>query len=282
MIEDLQITVLVEDRARAGLQPEVGLALWIAADHDRLLLDTGAGEALFVNAEACGIDLRTVDAVVLSHGHRDHSGGLGRLLEVAPEAQVYFHPAAIEPRFSSRRGPPRPIGMGIDAISALARRQLRGSEGWHPVAPAIWCGGAIPRRPDEQSTDPHLWADPLGRRPDPLPDDQALVLQTRAGLVVCCGCCHAGLGPTLRHVQARFPDEGIAVMLGGFHLKAAAPGEILATAELLAGSDIGQIIAGHCTGGAAEDLLGSLCGSRFAKLIGGDRWRWTGGRLERE
>ena len=73
----ITITVLAENTARgAGILGEHGLAFWIETGTQRVLFDTGQGMALVPNAARLGIDLATADAIVLSHGHFDHVGGL--------------------------------------------------------------------------------------------------------------------------------------------------------------------------------------------------------------
>jgi 7,8-dihydropterin-6-yl-methyl-4-(beta-D-ribofuranosyl)aminobenzene 5'-phosphate synthase len=74
MIRELSITALVENTtANFDLLGEWGLSLWIEADDHRILYDTGQGKTLLENARALKADLRAADALVLSHGHSDHS-----------------------------------------------------------------------------------------------------------------------------------------------------------------------------------------------------------------
>lgn len=78
-----RITILVDNRASHGLLAEHGFAVWIEAAERRLLFDTGQGSALGHNAGNLDIDLRTADALVLSHGHYDHTGGVPLVMERA-------------------------------------------------------------------------------------------------------------------------------------------------------------------------------------------------------
>ncbi|MGB2988117.1 MAG: MBL fold metallo-hydrolase, partial [Phycisphaerae bacterium] len=121
MIQSLRITVLVENTVGArGLTAEHGLALWIEADGMNILFDTGQGPALTVNAKALGIDLRKTDAVVLSHGHYDHTGGLDRVLGDLERAAVYVHPQAFEAKFGRRGdGTASYIGSPIRSIDQI-------------------------------------------------------------------------------------------------------------------------------------------------------------------
>jgi 7,8-dihydropterin-6-yl-methyl-4-(beta-D-ribofuranosyl)aminobenzene 5'-phosphate synthase len=94
------MTVLVDDTAYGNFTAAHGLSLWIEYAGKKILFDTGPDDAVVKNARLLGVDLKSADAIVLSHGHYDHTGGLKAVLELAPNARVYVHPAALEPKFS--------------------------------------------------------------------------------------------------------------------------------------------------------------------------------------
>ena len=107
MIKRLRVTVLADNSVAAlELVAEHGLSMLIEADDRRILFDTGQGKVLRANAEAMGISLSPLDAVVLSHGHYDHTGGLaGFLQEVSPSA-IFLHPAAMQQKYAKKENPP--------------------------------------------------------------------------------------------------------------------------------------------------------------------------------
>ena len=85
----IKITTLVENSVYGkGLQGEHGLSLLVDTGEHRLLFDTGASDLFIRNAGALGIDLGDVDFLVLSHGHRDHTGGLHHFLAMNHKAKV--------------------------------------------------------------------------------------------------------------------------------------------------------------------------------------------------
>ena len=82
MIDRLRVTVLADNSVTtAGLLAEHGLSILVETNDRRILFDTGPGKVLRANAEALSIHLAPLDAVVLSHGHYDHTGGLADLLQ---------------------------------------------------------------------------------------------------------------------------------------------------------------------------------------------------------
>jgi len=121
MIGNLNITILVDNQSsKAELHSEHGLSLWIEADDKRILFDTGQSEMLIRNAKVLGIDLRTADTLVLSHGHYDHTGGVAAVLDLNPEISVYCHPGVFMPRYSRQPdGKMKPVGINAKASNDL-------------------------------------------------------------------------------------------------------------------------------------------------------------------
>ena len=96
----LQITLLTDDSVRKrGLLAEHGLSLWIESDRHKIVFDTGQTDVYLKNAQMLGLDLEQAQAIVISHGHYDHGGGLDwfPLRESGP--RVYLHPEATLPKF---------------------------------------------------------------------------------------------------------------------------------------------------------------------------------------
>lgn len=115
-----KITILVDNEARAGLQPEFGLSLWVENRGTRFLFDTGQERgALLENAAQLGSDPGAADYVILSHGHYDHCGGLSELLVRGCRSAVHCHPSVAQPRYSTRNREVRPIQMPRAAMAAL-------------------------------------------------------------------------------------------------------------------------------------------------------------------
>jgi len=115
MFSRVKITTLCENSVPFpghGILGEHGLSMLLEVRGKRILFDTGAGLTLVQNARALNIDLTRVDAVVLSHGHYDHSGGLKDLLQLTGSIPVYAHPNIFGDKYHLRKGKePRQIGL---------------------------------------------------------------------------------------------------------------------------------------------------------------------------
>jgi 7,8-dihydropterin-6-yl-methyl-4-(beta-D-ribofuranosyl)aminobenzene 5'-phosphate synthase len=182
MIRRLRITAIVDNRAhREGLLAEHGLAFFVEADDVRILFDTGQGNALGHSARELGIPLDRVDAVVLSHGHYDHTGALAEVLERAAAAAIYVHPAAVEPKYARNALPPhRYIGIPAPGLFALeaASRRIVWTETTQTIASGVTVTGEIPRRTASEDIGGPFFQDLDCETPDLIPDDQALILET--------------------------------------------------------------------------------------------------------
>jgi 7,8-dihydropterin-6-yl-methyl-4-(beta-D-ribofuranosyl)aminobenzene 5'-phosphate synthase len=258
----MRIVVLADNVAGPrGLLAEHGLSLWLEAGGHRFLFDTGQGLALAHNAEALGIPIARADAVVLSHGHYDHTGGLHTVLSGRRGLPVYAQPEAMSPRYSRRRGEAREVGMPAAARQALTQRgAFRSSRVPLPVCGGVRLTGTIPRLTDFEGEAGTFFLDADGREPDPLVDDQAAFIETRAGTVVLLGCAHAGVVNTLRQVES-LTTGPIHAVIGGMHL-AAAPERIEATVRALVDRDVSRVVPCHCTGLAATAALARELGDR--------------------
>jgi 7,8-dihydropterin-6-yl-methyl-4-(beta-D-ribofuranosyl)aminobenzene 5'-phosphate synthase len=279
LVRSVTITVLVENSVEpAELIAEHGLAFWIEADGRAVLFDTGQGYALPHNAAALRIDPRRAEAIALSHGHFDHTGGLPCVVDAVDAVDpvpVYAHPAALEPKYKRREdGSPRPIGMPEPARAALGR--MGGSVSIHtgPVdlVPGVWLTGEVPRDRPSSGERPDFFLDPAMTRPDRVLDDQSLVIDTAGGTVVVLGCTHAGVENTLEHVRRLRPGRRIRAVLGGMHLLHAAADEITAAVDYLAALEPDWIAAGHCTGRAAMRALDERFGDRSRPCQVGERF----------
>lgn len=264
----MRVTCVVDNTVRGGssLWGEHGLAFLIGTeDGHSILFDTGqSGTVLLHNLHELGVQSAQIEALALSHAHRDHTGGLGALLERSTDLPIYAHPDLFQRRFSRHGEEVESIGLPLtrEIREALTRAELRLSTESAEIAPGVWTTGEITSRSEpEGRSERHLVREDGGWVPDPYRDDQALVLEVASGLVVICGCCHAGLLNTLAHVRRTFEGEIVAVA-GGFHLGEADEAQLEHTITVLKTYGPPQLYPNHCTGERAYVALACALSGR--------------------
>jgi 7,8-dihydropterin-6-yl-methyl-4-(beta-D-ribofuranosyl)aminobenzene 5'-phosphate synthase len=242
-----QITVLIENTVRLpGLKAEHGWSVYIESEHGKILFDTGQSSQMVDNASLLNIDLGSIEKVVVSHGHFDHTGGLPELLKLNPSVLVYAHPDIFKTRFYRRPGgSAREIGIAQKELD-LSRFVLSRE----PVVlfPGCLTTGLIPIREGHITTEGNFFEDPGATRRDQIQDDQALILDGEQGLTVILGCCHVGLKATFDQVRKLTGKSSIFMVLGGMHLVDASNELLEQTIQTLNDFSVRKIGLGHCTG----------------------------------
>jgi 7,8-dihydropterin-6-yl-methyl-4-(beta-D-ribofuranosyl)aminobenzene 5'-phosphate synthase len=264
-LRKLTITCLVDNAVEFGTPfwGEHGLALLIESQDGRLLFDTGAsGSILLHNMQSRRIDPRSLSALAISHAHRDHTGGLRAILGLRPGLPLHANGDLLRERFSRRKGAIHSVGLPLTPQDLGPRADLRLSVDRQEILPGTWTTGEIALRPHPEGRSPHhvvrqggAWA------PDPYRDDMALVLETPRGLVLVCGCCHAGLLNTLDHVRRTFGADPVAVV-GGTHLVSADADHLGRLLKELDRLGPPALHVNHCTGLAAYLALALAFGEQ--------------------
>jgi len=236
---------------------EHGMSFWIELGGKRILFDTGQGNVLSANARRLGIRLEQIDAIAISHGHYDHTGGLGDALQNSRVTTVYAHPAAFEPKFARNPdGTAREIGMpSLDERMVREMAELVWVQKPTEVGEGLRLTGPVPRTSSFEDTGGAFFKDHACTEPDPLVDDQAAFLETPAGTVVILGCAHAGVINTLLYVQTLTDNRSIHTVIGGMHLLNVSPERMDRTMAELRRLDVQRLLPCHCTGFAAMARL---------------------------
>ncbi len=257
--DTVRITTLVNNTMPRPLLAEHGLSFWIEFAGKNILFDTGQSDATIRNADLLDIDLSKTDTIILSHGHYDHTGGLETVLDLAPNAALYLHPDAAGVRYSCHPGkPPKDVSMPSTVCEKIAESVSRGtliySATPQSIAPNVTVTGAIPRLTDYEDTGGPFYLDTECQNPDPLNDDQALMISTSNGLVIVLGCAHAGLINTLKYAR-KLTNQPIYAVIGGMHLKSATQERMHKTAQELAQFNIQHLVPRHCSGETFIEIL---------------------------
>jgi len=250
----LELKVLVDNYAcmgsGRGIWAEHGLSYWLETEGERVLFDTGAsGTVLLHNAPRMGVDLATADAIVLSHGHLDHVGGLESVLPLATEAALFMHPAVPRPKFTGKAGHVHRSDSAfvLEKRFEDGRRVIRSNEALE-ILPGIWMTGEIPRKHAIEDTGGPFCIDAEATQPDPIPDDQSLFLPTPEGTLVILGCAHAGIINTLDYVRKLTGNAPLRCVVGGTHLENASEERMEWTIAALKRLRVPEIHPCHCTG----------------------------------
>ncbi len=226
-VKHLHIVVLVDNHAdpKQRCLSAWGLSLYIETDNTRILFDTGPDpELLLYNAKAMGIDLAKLSAVVISHEHGDHVGGLKAIAELNKSVPIYI-----------------PSGMSLFSkrwIKSLGFEHVIEVSNTTFIAPGIAIVGQLYGPPYEQAL--------------------AIELAGR-GLVIVVGCSHPGIVQIAEKAARDLGGKPYAV-IGGLHLVGAPRSEVLDIMEDLKNLGVQIAIPLHCSGDIAMSIASKLFG----------------------
>lgn len=235
------------------------------------------------NADALGADLTRVEAMALSHGHLDHVGGIGALMEKTGKRDLplVVHPAAFRN--------PRLLKISDDFkihFPAFTREKATAAgaavvdtETPYPMLDhAAAFLGQIPRNTSFEKGAPNLFCEIDGEeRQDPFDDDSAMVFNVRdKGLVVVSGCAHSGIVNTVAHARMVTGVDKVMAIMGGFHLTGMDMETVIKpTIDALKAFDPTHIIPTHCTGRQAVQRIEKEMPDRFILNMAGTRLTFT-------
>jgi 7,8-dihydropterin-6-yl-methyl-4-(beta-D-ribofuranosyl)aminobenzene 5'-phosphate synthase len=222
----LRITIVYDNNAYdPQLKTAWGFAALVEYRGQVLLFDTGGdGSTLLSNMAALDIEPAPIEAVVLSHIHGDHVGGLMSLLATGVRPTVYVPPSF-----------PANFKQQVGEVTAVVE-----------VTPG-------------QELGPGLYT--TGEMEGP-PAEQALAIRTPSGLVVITGCAHPGVVPMTEKAKSLLDDE-VYLVMGGFHLGGKSEREIAAIVAAFRRLGVQKAAPCHCTGDQARAAFAQEYGEDY-------------------
>ena len=212
--------------APAGLKTGWGFACLIETPESTVLFDTGGdGPTLLGNLDALGIDAHSIDAIILSHDHGDHTGGLDALLERSAPPVAWLpasFPDSCERRF--------PEATHIEHVTGPVE-----------IAPGIRTLGEMGSAIVEQS----------------------ITVDTPDGRVLVTGCAHPGI---VKIARAAAGDDGLALAIGGFHLKDSSAAEAADVARSMGDLGLRRAAPTHCTGEGGRAAFRAAFGEMYVPV----------------
>jgi 7,8-dihydropterin-6-yl-methyl-4-(beta-D-ribofuranosyl)aminobenzene 5'-phosphate synthase len=227
---DIKVTIIYDNYDfKDGLKSDWGFSCLIELPDQTILFDTGARSGIFEkNFKALNIDPQSIDMVVVSHDHYDHTGGLSTFLEMNNNVPVY-----ILQSFSDKT---KEI-ITENNTKAVYKQEIT------EISKNVFLSGELQGKIEEQS----------------------LAINTDKGLVVITGCSHPGINKILEHFKTSLNKE-IYMVLGGFHLMRMNEEEIDQIITKMRSLGVQKCGATHCTGKKQINQFKDVFGDNYVQM----------------
>ena len=255
----MRIITLIENVVNGGnLQAEHGLSLYIETDKQKMLFDTGQSSLFIKNAEKLGIDIAEINALVLSHGHYDHTGGLYPFLKKNSKAKVYTKAGIFIPHY---RGRTRFLGtpyheniletrlVFVDSVTEIAENIfiMPNTDIHHPV-----------------DTNFKGFNKKMGSKfvPDEFDDELFLTIKQNDKINILTACSHRGIS-NICATATNYFKLPVGLILGGFHMKECSVEQYIHITHYFRTLQPESIGVCHCTGIEKFADMRMECDSHF-------------------
>ena len=208
----MKITILYDNYVfKEGTQAEWGFSCFIEVIEKTILFDTGTDpDILAHNVEQHKVDLKKIELIVLSHEHRDHTGGLQRIIKENKNVSVYVLKSFTRDFVSNIKN----FGINVIEVKNVTK-----------ICSKVYSTGELGSDIKEQS----------------------LILDSDSGLVIITGCSHPGIVDILRKTKNIFKKD-IYFVLGGFHLLKYSENQLKKIIGQFKDLGVKKVGPTHCTG----------------------------------
>lgn len=267
----MKICMLIDNRrVNDSFHEEHGLSIYIEFENKKILFDTGNSGLFLENAATLGIDIADIDFAVISHAHKDHSGGLYNFLTLNTKAPVYMSGKVTRDYYSELLCVQRNISVPKEVFKEFGGR-IAFIDETISVATTICLVTGISHKYPLVNSNKNLKTIVDGNViADTFDHELVLVLNNKGKLIVFTGCCHNGIENIIECIHARFPNTPIELLIGGFHLMdfprsihQESSDRIKQIGERLISYKIGKVYTCHCTGNRAFGLLKAVMGDKI-------------------
>lgn len=269
MTKRFELIVLIEDTVHEmGLMSEHGLSFWINYGPDSFIFDTGQGLVINHNMTEMDLDISNVSAVILSHGHYDHTGGLSHILSAVPEMDIYAHSRIFNNKYVQKNKEKRGTGINVSRDSITGFKPV---EGISQLKDGVFIINGVERTNDFEIINQNYKVElDTGVEVDDFKEEISLLIKTEKGPVVLTGCSHQGIVNILEYIKKNTDIDQFHAVIGGFHLINAEQERIEKTVNYLNSLDLEFLVPIHCTGFNAVRAMANAMSRKVKILYSGE------------
>ena len=270
----IKIITLVEDsQADSDLGFEHGISFYIETDNHKVLFDLGQSNLYAKNAEKLGIDIETIDIVIISHGHYDHGGGLNHFLSVNDHAKIYIMKSAFN-EFYSMRVVNEYTYVGLS--NKLDQKRFILLDDDFKIDKELTLFNNIKTKDFFPSSNNTLYKKHNNEMiKDDFEHEQNLILNFNEEYFLFAGCAHKGIVNIINQAEEIIGDHSIKMVFSGFHLVSRykefeeSEENIKKIAYILRNNLIEKYYTGHCTGNRGYKIMKGILNEELILLYPG-------------